>query len=120
MLLLNDNELQHVDSSSDILEHYGVKGMKWGKRLHSTVDNIKSFPSKTYNNHVDNLRYKYRTNGMTEPEVENALRKRLRNEKIAASVIGTAVAAYATKKGFDYAQDEWLGRTLNKGTTVIS
>ena len=118
MLLLNNNELQHVDSSSDILEHYGVKGMKWGKRLRSTVDNIKSFPSKVYNNHVENLRYKYRTEGMTEPEVENVLRKRLRNEKIAAAVIGTAVTAYAGKKGFDYAQDEWLGRTLNKGTTV--
>ena len=32
MLLLNNNELQHVNSSSDILEHYGVKGMKWNKR----------------------------------------------------------------------------------------
>lgn len=32
MLILNDNELQHVDSTSEILEHYGVKGMKWGLR----------------------------------------------------------------------------------------
>ena len=26
-----DDELVHVDSSLDILQHYGIKGMKWGK-----------------------------------------------------------------------------------------
>ena len=33
MLILHEGELLHTDSSTDILEHYGVKGMKWGKRL---------------------------------------------------------------------------------------
>ena len=32
MLILHEGELLHTDSSTDILEHYGVKGMKWGKR----------------------------------------------------------------------------------------
>ena len=32
MLLIEDDTLVHVDSASDILEHYGVKGMRWGKR----------------------------------------------------------------------------------------
>ena len=31
MIILKDDDLVHVDSSLDILEHYGVKGMKWGK-----------------------------------------------------------------------------------------
>ena len=31
MIVLIDDELVHTDSSTDILEHYGVKGMKWGK-----------------------------------------------------------------------------------------
>ena len=31
MIILKDDDLLHVDSSADILEHYGVKGMKWGK-----------------------------------------------------------------------------------------
>ena len=30
MIILKDGLLTHVDSSTDILEHYGVKGMKWG------------------------------------------------------------------------------------------
>ena len=29
MIILKDDILVHVDSSTDILEHYGVKGMKW-------------------------------------------------------------------------------------------
>ena len=33
MLILHEGELLHTDSSTDILEHYGVKGMKWGGRL---------------------------------------------------------------------------------------
>ena len=42
MLILYEGEILHTDSSTDILEHYGVKGMKWGKRLHKyKVDRIK-------------------------------------------------------------------------------
>ena len=37
MLILHEGELLHTDSSTDILEHYGVKGMKWGKRLRSAT-----------------------------------------------------------------------------------
>ena len=37
MLILHEGELLHTDSSTEILEHYGVKGMKWGKRLRSAA-----------------------------------------------------------------------------------
>ena len=42
MLILHEGELLHTDSSTDILEHYGVKGMKWGKRLRSAADKVAS------------------------------------------------------------------------------
>ena len=37
MLILHEGELLHTDSSTEILEHYGVQGMKWGKRLRSAA-----------------------------------------------------------------------------------
>ena len=37
MLILHEGELLHTDSSTDVLEHYGVKGMKWGKRSRSAA-----------------------------------------------------------------------------------
>lgn len=41
MKLINENgELIHIDSSSDILLHYGKKGMKWGVR--NSLSNAKS------------------------------------------------------------------------------
>ena len=42
MLILHEGELLHTDSSTEILEHYGVKGMKWGKRLRSAATAVAS------------------------------------------------------------------------------
>ena len=33
MLIINENELLHTDSCQDIIEHHGVRGMKWGQRM---------------------------------------------------------------------------------------
>lgn len=33
MLIISENELLHTDSCEDIIEHHGIKGMKWGQRL---------------------------------------------------------------------------------------
>ena len=38
MIILKDDTLKHVDSSLDILEHYGVQGMKWGKHRANMKD----------------------------------------------------------------------------------
>ena len=32
MKLYDNGELIHVDSSEDIIKHFGIKGMKWGQR----------------------------------------------------------------------------------------
>ena len=42
MLILHEGELLHTDSSTDILEHYGVKGMKWGGRLRVAATKVAS------------------------------------------------------------------------------
>lgn len=33
MIIISENELYHTDSCEDIIEHHGVKGMKWGQRM---------------------------------------------------------------------------------------
>ena len=35
MIIINEDTLIHTDSSSDIIQHFGVKGMKWGQRRSS-------------------------------------------------------------------------------------
>ena len=32
MIIINEDTLIHTDSSSDVIEHFGVKGMRWGQR----------------------------------------------------------------------------------------
>ena len=33
MLIIYEDELYHTDTCEDIIEHHGIKGMKWGQRL---------------------------------------------------------------------------------------
>ena len=30
MLIIKEDTLIHTDSSSDVIEHFGIKGMRWG------------------------------------------------------------------------------------------
>ena len=59
MLILHEGELLHTDSSTDIIEHYGVKGMKWGKRLRTSATKISNYYDHTnrmnrrINNNID-------------------------------------------------------------------
>lgn len=49
MKLIDENgTLQHVDNSSDVIEHYGKKGMKWGVK--KAIDYAKAYGRAAYNN----------------------------------------------------------------------
>lgn len=92
--------------SDDVIQQFGVKGMKWVKRLRD--------------NHVQNLEYKYRKLGYNEEQVKQKLAKRLRNEKIALGAVGAAGAAVAGYMLKNKIQDDFIGRTLKKGKTFDS
>ena len=47
MILIHEGEIIHTDSSTDILEHYGVKGMKWGKRLGTSAKKVANYYDHT-------------------------------------------------------------------------
>lgn len=89
-------------STNDIIEHFGVKGMKWGVR-------------KLYDNHKQNLLYQYKRKGYTDEQAQEKLKKRLRNEKIALGTAAAAAAGVAAYYGKNYVQDEFLGRSFKTG-----
>ena len=92
-------------STQAILEHHGVKGMKWGVR-------------KLYDGHKKNLLYYYKQRGMTDEEAQAKLQKRLRNEKIALGTAAAVAAGVAAYYGKNYVQDEFLGRSFKAGKKV--
>lgn len=51
MIILKDDILIHVDSATDIIEHYGIKGMKWGsvRRARRQADKFNSLVKKEMN-----------------------------------------------------------------------
>lgn len=77
MKLYNNGELVHIDSSEDILLHYGKRGMKWGVR--SSVRNVKERWNKL-------------------PERRRKQIKAL--AKAAAIGLGTAALGYAARNAF--------------------
>ena len=92
--------------SDDVIQHFGVKGMKWGKRLRD--------------NHVKNLEYKYRKLGYSEDQVKSKVEKRLRNEKIALAAAGAVGIAVVGHKLKNKIQDDYIGRTIKEGKTFDS
>lgn len=89
-------------STQAVIEHHGVKGMKWGVR-------------KLYDNHKQNLLYQYKKKGYTDEQAQEKLRKRLRNEKIVLGAAAATAAGIAAYYGKNYAQDEFLGRSFKAG-----
>lgn len=108
MLIYNNGELKHTDTCLDIIEHHGIKGMKWGRRkLRQLVDN-----------HKENIRYALRKKGYSEDQVEKHLNRRLKMEKAALIAGGTALATVAAYKGGKAFRDEFLGHKIGSTKTM--
>ena len=59
MIILKGNKLTHVDSSLDVLQHYGVKGMKWDKSGQGVEALTEEEKQLQYQNRLANLDGEY-------------------------------------------------------------
>lgn len=92
------------EPDSDYIEHYGVKGQKWGIRRFQKYNGVLTVNGKKryteiFNaqktKHRINLEKKYMSNGMSKKEAGNAANKRIKAEKYVAAAGGMTVAACA-------------------------
>lgn len=93
MYVIESNKLVHVDSTKDILEHFGVKGMKWGQRRQE----------KLYNRYIQK--------GYTKRAAAEKAEKRRKIEKGLAIAAGTALVTYGAAK---YLMNKNAGNKLVK------
>lgn len=119
MLIINENELIHTDDFNDVIEHFGIKGMKWGNRkTNNGIPKIGQFSGRINKNLVARKNMKRanekkiasmskndpkrrelinKNKDLTNMNQKAELRlvRNKRNKKIIGGVLGTATTAAA-------------------------
>lgn len=100
-----ESTIYTVDGKEFELKHFGVKGMKWGRR--------KARPEATGTG---------RRSGQVDdsPEAEAARKaKSKKAAKIGAAIVGTALAAYGAKKLDDVLKSKAHAKALARGQAAV-
>ena len=121
MILLHEGELLHTESSADILEHYGVKGMKWGKRLGTSAKKVANYYDHTnrMNRKIDkNVDKRDRTQKQLDSlNKEMSTRSNFRNLRIKTAA--AQAAEYGVKNLGTPASNVALGAAIGGGYGAI-
>lgn len=129
----NQNELVSIESSSDVIEHFGIKGMKWGFRKQRSSKGAARRRAKNSTRTTAKWKKKYQNRAsMTDKDIRKATeRLRLENDfaeqvkrsaqvsmkpskkdsffrDIARTAVGSAVQG-TVKKSIDYGFNEATG-----------
>lgn len=100
-----NGKICYVDDK--VLMHYGVKGMKWGRR-------------KAIQTGVSNGRHGGKNNiNSSDAEAKQARKQKIKKAiKIGAAVAATALAVYGAKKFHDVVRDKNLSQHIVKGREI--
>ena len=121
MLILHEGEILHTDSSTDILEHYGVKGMKWGKRLGTSAKKVAN-----YYDHTNRMNRKINANvakrDRTQKQLDSLNKEmstRSNFRKLRAKTAAAQAAEYGVKNLGTPASNVALGAAIGGGYGAI-
>ena len=124
MLILYEGEILHTDSSTDILEHYGVKGMKWGKRLGTSAKKVANYYDHTnrmnrMNRKIDNNveRRNYTQKKLDSLNKEMSTRSNFR--KLRLKTAASQAALYGVKNYGTPASNIALGAAIGGGYGAV-
>ena len=121
MILIHEGEILHTDSSTDILEHYGVKGMKWGKRLGTSAKKVAN-----YYDHTNRMNRKINANvakrDRTQKQLDSLNKEmstRSNFRKLRAKTAAAQAAEYGVKNLGTPASNVALGAAIGGGYGAI-
>ena len=121
MILIHEGEILHTDSSTDILEHYGVKGMKWRKRLGTSAKKVANYYDHTnrMNRKIDtNVAKRDRTQKQLDSlNKEMSTRSNFRNLRVKTAA--AQAAEYGVKNLGTPASNVALGAAIGGGYGAI-
>lgn len=100
MLIYENGELQHTNTCIDVIEHSGIKGMKWGQRRainrnKKALDKARALHYRQYVNHKSN-KWKHTEPSSLTVALDN---KKLKNDRAGLTSTGLTAAALMKTHG---------------------